>query len=70
MTHSMSVFCVIRSATALSATAAVKIQPEHADHKAAEPGKFASIAQADTTLHDESSDVRTFAFGKNVGDTD
>jgi hypothetical protein len=28
MTHSMSIFCVNRSATALSATAAVKIQPD------------------------------------------
>jgi hypothetical protein len=28
MTHSMSIFCVIRSATALSVTAAVNIRPD------------------------------------------
>src|SRR5664280_2943297 len=42
----------------------------YADDKAAETGELMSIAQADTTLHDESPDVRTFAFGENVGDTD
>jgi hypothetical protein len=42
----------------------------YADYKAAGPGELVSIAQANATLHDESSDVRTFAFGENVGDTD
>src|ERR1700729_3550259 len=42
----------------------------YADDKAVGTGELASIAQADTTLQYESSDVRTFAFGENAGDTD
>src|ERR1700730_5845083 len=38
--------------------------------KAVGTGELASIAQADTTLQYESSDVRTFAFGENAGDAD
>src|SRR5580704_7840800 len=42
----------------------------YTDDKAIGPGELASIAQADTTLQYESSDVCTFAFGENAGDTD
>jgi hypothetical protein len=42
----------------------------YTDDKAVGTGELASIAQADTTLQYESSDVRTFEFGENAGDTD
>ncbi len=47
-----------------------KYPARYADRNAIGPGELASITQADTALHDESSDVRALAFGENIGDPD
>jgi len=66
MTHSMSIFCVIRSATALSIIAAVNIRLDtRTTKRLGQESSRPSLKPIPLC----NMNRRTFAFGENAGDT-